>query len=279
MNPTIRAAAMVVILAAAASSIAEDVTVTTYYPSPRGVYDQLRTMNNTTLAEQGGGVGIGTTAPGAGIALAVNGDRAVLGGIGMLGAYGAGTTAVELQASTTALLGVMANNGPGQSALWLSSSPPGGAVDIASSGVNGGPTLPMTFTTNGTERMRIDTTGNVGIGTFTPQTRLDVRDGDIVAGPAGEQWIFHTRVAQNGDFLQITDQDGGGAWKWAQGLTIVQNGNVGIGTTTPNATLEVNGTVRLNNLPVAGGGAPQDGMMLTYDAATGNLEWRYPSYQ
>ena len=54
-----------VLLAAAARAAAEDITLTTYYPSPRGVYDQLRTMNNTTLAEQGGGVGIGTTGPNA----------------------------------------------------------------------------------------------------------------------------------------------------------------------------------------------------------------------
>jgi len=43
---------------------AEDVTVTTYYPSPRGVYDQLRTSGETDLAMNGGindNVGIGST--------------------------------------------------------------------------------------------------------------------------------------------------------------------------------------------------------------------------
>lgn len=40
-------------------AIAEDVTLTTYYPSPRGVYNELRTNSNTFLALQGGGVGIG----------------------------------------------------------------------------------------------------------------------------------------------------------------------------------------------------------------------------
>lgn len=41
-------------------AIAEDVTLTTYYPSPRGVYNELRTNNNTFLAiQESGKVGIG----------------------------------------------------------------------------------------------------------------------------------------------------------------------------------------------------------------------------
>jgi hypothetical protein len=45
------------------SAFAEDVTLTTYYPSPRGVYEELRATNNTYLATQAGNVGIGTTNP------------------------------------------------------------------------------------------------------------------------------------------------------------------------------------------------------------------------
>ncbi len=43
--------------------IAEDITLTTYYPSPRGVYKELRTTNNTYLATQDGSVGIGVESP------------------------------------------------------------------------------------------------------------------------------------------------------------------------------------------------------------------------
>ena len=39
-----------------AFAVAEDITVTTYYPSPRGVYGELRTTGNV-------GVGTGTTMP------------------------------------------------------------------------------------------------------------------------------------------------------------------------------------------------------------------------
>jgi hypothetical protein len=54
---------VVLVLGTMAYAIAEDVTLTTYYPSPRGVYNELRTMSNTFLAQTSGNVGIGTSAP------------------------------------------------------------------------------------------------------------------------------------------------------------------------------------------------------------------------
>ena len=52
------------LLGTAVYALAEDITLTTYYPSPRGVYQELTTTSNTLLATQGGSVGIGmTTAP------------------------------------------------------------------------------------------------------------------------------------------------------------------------------------------------------------------------
>ena len=59
------------LLSAVGYAMAEQMTLTTYYPSPRGMYKELRTMDNTYLAVQSGGVGIGTTTAGA--KLEVNG--------------------------------------------------------------------------------------------------------------------------------------------------------------------------------------------------------------
>lgn len=42
---------------------AEDITITTYYPSPYGSYNELTTHSNTYLAIDSGNVGIGTTNP------------------------------------------------------------------------------------------------------------------------------------------------------------------------------------------------------------------------
>ncbi len=69
-------------------ALAEDVTVTTYYPSPRGIYKQIQTTDDTFLATQGGGVGIGTTIPaakltiqdGAILAQGVSGPTPAIGG-------------------------------------------------------------------------------------------------------------------------------------------------------------------------------------------------------
>jgi len=42
----------------------ESMTITTYYPSPYGSYNELTTTGNTYLATTSGNVGIGTTTPG-----------------------------------------------------------------------------------------------------------------------------------------------------------------------------------------------------------------------
>lgn len=52
-----------VLVGTMAYAVAENITLTTYYPSPRGMYKELRTRDNTYLATTGGNVGIGTTIP------------------------------------------------------------------------------------------------------------------------------------------------------------------------------------------------------------------------
>lgn len=66
--------------------------------------------------------------------------------------------------------------------------------------------------------------------------------GDIIAGAPGDEFLFHTRNSNNGDYLQITSKDPGGDWKFGQGITLLDsNGNVGIGTRDPQARLDVSG--------------------------------------
>jgi len=64
----------------------ESVTITTYYPSPYGSYNELTTIGNTYLATTTGNVGIGTTSPKSklqvvGLPVYANNAAAVAGGL------------------------------------------------------------------------------------------------------------------------------------------------------------------------------------------------------
>ena len=108
-----------------------------------------------------------------------------------------------------------------------------------------GGAYPMVFFTNATERMRITSTGNVGIGTSSPQSPLDV---------SGSMRTTNTSTAPtSGSGLEIQYNAGSGGQIFAynrtssaylnltlDGLSTIINsnsgGNVGIGTSSPNAS-------------------------------------------
>jgi hypothetical protein len=91
------------------------------------------------------------------------------------------------------------------------------------------------FLTNGTERLRINSLGNVGIGTASPAFKLDVA-GPIRSSSGGI--VFPDGTVQ-------TTAGGGTSSQWTtSGANIyynVSSGNVGIGGTNPTARLQVIG--------------------------------------
>jgi hypothetical protein len=98
-----------------------------------------------------------------------------------------------------------------------------------------------------------DADTKVGIGTTTPQRRLHVKgasDQEIAlesSDTGGRQWTLQSsRGANNGRF-EIIDRTAN-----ASRLTIGSNGDVGIGTTTPSAKLEVNGDIEVGGISSAG---------------------------
>ena len=105
----------------------------------------------------------------------------------------------------------------------------------------------LVFGTAGAERMRINSSGNVGIGNSSPSTMLHIGTG-ANAGPGGllvnTGWINSANYAENRPFeVQV---------RGSTAVVVNTNSFVGIGTTTPGYPLTVNG------------GTTQSGMVGTY---------------
>ena len=134
--------------------------------------------------------------------------------------------------------------------LWLSPTKlfyldGGGDTYIAESSANN-----IQFTTNGTPRMNIDSSGNVGIGTAPsyPLHVIETSSGTIMSltgsSDGGRPLQFNS--ADNGIFLgAIWDRDvlsGGGIHTWSingsEKMRLDTSGNVGIGT-TPTELLHI----------------------------------------
>ena len=118
------------------------------------------------------------------------------------------------------------------------------------------------ISTDGSERMRIDSSGNVGIGTSSPQHRLSVeRDvgiyrassdpslslsvGGTIASPTKTYYLLIDD--SDSDKLQIRDGS-------TARVTLDSSGNVGIGTSAPNAALTVHGSAGNAKIRLGQGG-------------------------
>ena len=185
------------IVTGAASLSAEDITITTYYPSPRGVYDELRTTNNTFLATTNGNVGIGTITPQA--KLDVAGQIRITGGnpgankvlrtdaqglgswvdLGSLGVVlGSGNNQMIPIWNTTSTLGDSNIKDVGGN-VGISSTTPGSRLNVVEDASIGSAYV-STSAGNG-----LIVQGNVGIGTNAPQAALHVNGGVRIRNLAG----------------------------------------------------------------------------------------------
>jgi hypothetical protein len=105
------------------------------------------------------------------------------------------------------------------------------------------------------ERMRVDYNGNVGIGTTTPGSKLEVNGNLKLTAGSGASITFPDGTVQSTAFIS-----------GSSGITQT-NGNIGIGTTSPVAPLDINGF-----LHVSGNTNPTttaQGGYLSWNALTG----------
>jgi hypothetical protein len=109
--------------------------------------------------------------------------------------------------------------------------------------------------------MRVDTIGNIGIGTQTPSTRVDVsgtaafgirylrtdaRDARLTVGDPTRTWSLSTGWAVGGDLSIIEEGVAGDRFYIQKGT-----GNVGISTTSPAFKLDVNGTAQMTGFKLS----------------------------
>ena len=175
-----------------------------------------------------GNVGIGTSSP-TSVLQVSSGDNTFYDATASDGQADKGATLnIDLRANT--------NGGIAQILFTQRST-----NELARIVATGGTSPALAFTTNTSEKMRIDSAGRVGIGTSSPDSRLhvvDSNDNGLRIGYTGNTNYYDAPI-------HIWRNPSG----FAERMRIDSNGNVGIGTVSPAATLQI-GTdtpvIRLN---------------------------------
>lgn len=173
------------------------------------------------LIHSSGNIGIGTSSPTSGKLQFDNnlGNKVVIYDNGQTDRYGFGLNGGNLNAFV----------------------PAGGRFSVRQNGYDG------------TEVMSITGTGNVHVQGDTLRVSYKSNEGPrlLLHNPQktglGNEWAIYNMTGHYGDSLQFWNYGGNG---WGSKLTIKDNGNVGIGTTTPRANLEIPGGGILNGLAI-----------------------------
>ncbi|MNQ31808.1 hypothetical protein D3C85_451890 [compost metagenome] len=140
--------------------------------------------------------------------------------------------------------------------------------------------------TNNIERMRINSIGNVGIGTNTPNSLLSLNKASSILGDPQSislyeddlaNYGFTVNAARGGMDFCANQAAAGTSFRWFGGtnksapkqlMALLGNGNLGIGTESPDAKLAVNGTIHSKEVKVDISGWPDYVFKKEYDLPT-----------
>jgi hypothetical protein len=194
-----------------------------WFNAPSGTAGNPITFTQAMTLDASGNLGIGTSSPARKLHVATAGNNYIV--------------SHNTTASTSALL---LGAESGSTAIYSWTTP--------SSGLG----VPLRFVTGATESMRIDTSGNVGIGTVSPVVRLQAETSGAGIGTVArflrangaETHAIQFNIDPDTKVSEIrafgsTNGSLSFATNNTERLRITSTGNVGIGTSSPAATLEI----------------------------------------
>ena len=211
---------------------------------------KVNRLENTATTDGGididssGDVGIGTSSPGANL---------------------------HLSSSSDTIARITSADGSGAFLDLGDASDPDGGRIVYDSGSN------LALYTASSERLRIDSSGRVGIGTSSPQSDLTVRGStpQITLEPTADTQNCRLEFATTNGTVQSFLAGGGSegaALKFLQSTTerarIDSSGKVGIGTSSPTNLLQVNSSIAGATIHVTNsttGAASTDGLHINQD--------------